>query len=628
MRAIYFLLVILISFTLRFGEVSKNLPYFYDEDEAHHFNRIVNMVQKGTFDPEYFLKPSLHFYLRMPIVAVSFLWNVSQGHIRTVEEIITKDTEGVGGYSFSASHPGIVKANRIFSVLLSCLAIGLVYLIAIACEVPALAAFLTALLCSLSPTLITNSATIGVDVLVVFFSLLSTYLAILNLNSRSSVFLLGSSIAAGLAIGSKYNALPIVLVPMATALIGTSGIGGAIWALILSTFTFFLTTPFLFAHIPLFLNHLAYEIWHYKIAGHEGHSAQPGLEQAKYLSKFLAVNSSSWIVFIVGIFGLLGFYKKDFKKALILSIFPIAYFLLMSQQKTNFTRNMLVLVPYICLLGTVGLNSLFIKNKKITLGVSVILFASIIPNFVSYIKEKSNQTIDSRIEIAKEVLISQNKEFAFDTKIQMAPEVFKNKNASKIELIDNVTAYGLGYDVLVKLDSEKTRIIKNPKLSVEELNGSIFNSDSKREFSNSKHISSVKLKLNNNLFSCSDSNVDYCWLNSRVSKIDLEELQNAPGFSGYNGFISVDIELMSPWEQKGLFISFSDFLADIQIRDLNAGEKKLFTINLPYQELKDQGGFYLNIPNIKRPSALIPADKTQDSRRLGVTILSFKINQR
>ena len=37
---------------LRFPSINAQLPYFTQEDEAHHFNRVVRMVQNGKWDPE------------------------------------------------------------------------------------------------------------------------------------------------------------------------------------------------------------------------------------------------------------------------------------------------------------------------------------------------------------------------------------------------------------------------------------------------------------------------------------------------------------------------------------------------------------------------------------------------
>src|SRR5687768_6937474 len=96
---------LLIGLLFRAPFVGTGLPYFYDEDEAHHFNRTVEMVKSGDFNPRYFLKPSLHFYLRVPVTAAAFLWNVRHEHLRSVQEIRTRSAYGLAGYSFTASHP-------------------------------------------------------------------------------------------------------------------------------------------------------------------------------------------------------------------------------------------------------------------------------------------------------------------------------------------------------------------------------------------------------------------------------------------------------------------------------------------------------------------------------------------
>ncbi|NDC38077.1 MAG: hypothetical protein EBZ48_08485 [Proteobacteria bacterium] len=64
------LVILAFAAWLRVPFIRSGMPYFYNEDEAHHYNRVVNMVKRGEFNPHYFLKPSLHFYLRMPVVAV------------------------------------------------------------------------------------------------------------------------------------------------------------------------------------------------------------------------------------------------------------------------------------------------------------------------------------------------------------------------------------------------------------------------------------------------------------------------------------------------------------------------------------------------------------------------------
>jgi hypothetical protein len=627
MRIVYFLALILISFLVRFQEVSKGLPYFYDEDEAHHFNRVVSMVQRGTFDPEYFHKPSLHFYLRMPVVAASFLWNVKEGHLKSINDIVIKNKEGVGGYSFSASHPGIVKWNRMLSLVLSLAAIIIVYLIAINFELPPLIASITALLCGASPALISYSSVIGVDVLVVFFCLLSTYFALLNLQSRTETFLLLSSIAAGLAVGSKYNALPIVLVPMFTALMGVSGLAGFIWAGILAGITFLITTPFLFAHIPLFLDHLAYEIWHYKIAGHEGHSAEPGLAQAKFFFNFFTTQGLSLVVVLTSIIGLVVMFKTERRKTFILALFPVVYFLLMIDQRTNFTRNMLVVIPYLALFACIGVSFLFRRLQIAQLILALTLLITVAPKTFAYLNT-TKLLKESRNDLLPEIKSNPNLEYAIDHRLQVASNILNESNVSEAPLQTSEFLYLKGFDKYAQMSSSPERIIKNPTINLINLNESIFTPELKRDLANRNQLDTAVLTLKDDKFTYSNASGDLCWLNTRLGSIQLKDLTNAPGFSGINGVISVNIKLFSLWDQDSVKISFSDFLADIPIEKLEGGKEKEITLNLPYQELKDQQGFYISFNKIRRPSNPTEPDKIRDSRRLGLAILSFSINRR
>lgn len=73
--------VVLLAAWLRVPYVTRGMPFFYEQDEAHHFHRTVQMVKDGSFDPKYFNKPSLHFYLRMPVVAAAFIAAARDGEI-------------------------------------------------------------------------------------------------------------------------------------------------------------------------------------------------------------------------------------------------------------------------------------------------------------------------------------------------------------------------------------------------------------------------------------------------------------------------------------------------------------------------------------------------------------------
>ena len=287
-HALPLLLLVLLTAWLRIPTITDGLPYFEREDEAHHFNRTVRMVQSGDFNPHYFHKPSLHFYLRMPVVAASFLWGVRQGDLKKIQQIQTRDPYGIGGYAFTASHEGIVKWNRALSVLLLIGTVLLVYLCMIRMGAPPSLSFFSAALFSVSPNAFLYSTTIGVDIVVTFFAVATSYAAICAVTvdaeeakPKHDWLFWATAFLAGLTISSKYNALPIVAVPI----IASFSFPKVLWkkltiCLVGISGGFLIGSPYILSEIPLFLNHLAYEIWHYGVAGHVGNQAEPGLQQA------------------------------------------------------------------------------------------------------------------------------------------------------------------------------------------------------------------------------------------------------------------------------------------------------------------------------------------------------------
>jgi len=286
--------------------VGEGLPFFYREDEAHHFNRLAEMAKSGSFDPVYFHKPSLHFYLRMPVFGASFLWTVKKGAIRSVQEGGTRDDYGVGDYAFSASHPGIVKWSRSFTVLLGLALIPLAFLIALQLSSSTSGALLAAAAVAASPPLIEEGAVIGVDILMATMCLLSVALA-LRLFERFSLSALWiCSLCCGLAVSSKYNAAPIALLPVAVCLLSRR-ISWSTFAACAAgpALGFLAATPYLFAHFPLFLDQVAYEIWHYGVAGHAGYMAEPGWAQFVFYLRWLNFEALGPALTALGVFGAL-----------------------------------------------------------------------------------------------------------------------------------------------------------------------------------------------------------------------------------------------------------------------------------------------------------------------------------
>lgn len=643
MRVLSLVFLLVVAAWVRAPYISNDLPYFYNEDEAHHFNRVVNMVKRGTFDPEYFHKPSFHFYLRMPVVAASFLSEVSKGRIRSLKEIITTSTDGVGGYAFSASHPAMVAWNRLFSVLLSVLTVLLTFILARTLELSPVVSFCVGLACALSPALIGESAVIGVDVVVVFLATLTALLSVVSVQSRDGARgLFVAAVVAGLTVSTKYNALPILLVPMMAALSSSAiGLGGAVVALVISTVSFFLGSPFIFKHLDLFLDQFAYEIWHYKIAGHQGHTGTPGISQLLFFVQWFGTTAVGWGIVALSALGSLLIFRVSKKAAATILVFPLVYLWFMSGQRANFTRNMLVMVPFLAVLFGVALQWAQDRAKVLFILLAAVGFGAMMPAFSTEILRPAVAATESRLELGTLIQEKQLQNVAVTSDLQLAPGLLRERKLSEVApSLDAPAAQLQGFEYLVSTRASATknfttlhvagsqepgaRIVRDPKLFIVALNTAPLTSEQKRMMAERSDISTVILRHTDDQFTCQTSSEKHCWLQSRIAKVSIPDITSDHAFGGINGFATLELELMTPWAENQLLVaSFRDFLADVPLPPLKAtGVFEKITVKLPYQELKDEHGFFLTIPKLANPRV---EGLSTDDRRLGVAIRSVKV---
>ena len=453
-------LVLLIALWFRLPFIGTGLPFFYQEDEAHHYNRVVEMVKNGELDPKYFHKPSLHFYLRMPVVAAGFLWNVRSGHIKTVEEIKTRDAYGVGRYAFTTSHSGIVKWNRAFSVALSLLLVLTTYYIGLAVFSSETVGLIAATFVAFSPELVSNSATIGVDVVMSLFVALSVLAALHLYKDFSWKKLLLCGILSGLAFSSKYNALPVTLLPLIVCLLRRQHtLSNLLIAIFSPKLGFLIGSPYVLSSIPLFLNQFAYEIWHYGIAGHAGNEAEPGLEQFLFYTGWFRDSAIGIVILTLSAFGLIATLAKLSRNKVVFLSFPVLYFTLMVFQRANFTRNMLVLIPFFAVMAAYTAVLIWdaLKDKPVIqrTSLAVILILALLQPLILTVEQRTvaKMTEDSRLR-ADKWLAKASKNY-FDTavagELQFPPHTYLRPGAEKFNqlLVKPVDLYLSGFNRVV-----------------------------------------------------------------------------------------------------------------------------------------------------------------------------------
>ena len=329
------------------------MPFFYGEDEAHHFNRLVEMVKNGDFDPHYFNKPSLHFYLRMPVVAGAFLWSARANEIESIQDIVTRHDVGPGGYALSVSHPRVVEWARSVSTILSLLTIFFTYLLAAQLVESRWMAVAAALLVACSPALVADSAKVGVDTLMTAMCVTTIYLAMRAMAEPTVSRIVATGLVAGLAVSSKYNALPIVAIPaLACLLSGRYSMAGLTAAIVTPAVGFFVGTPFALVRLPQFLDGMAFEIRHYGILGHGFATIEPGWPHATTFLGWMRNFAAGQLVTLLGSVGAALLVLWRWRVGLLVLFFPICFLLLMVSQRVAFFRNMLVMIPFFCILAT------------------------------------------------------------------------------------------------------------------------------------------------------------------------------------------------------------------------------------------------------------------------------------
>lgn len=332
--AIIAALAMLIGMLLRLYNFDFGYPFAFHPDELPKTAVIKNMLVSGSFNPHYFLHPSLLLYLALGISNLSsFLGGVFP------------------------SDEQIRLSGRIVSVVAGTLSIGLTYGIGkqlFSQRVGASAALLLALF----PLHVTCSRYMKEDALLVTLLLASLYFALRHSSSGKLRFLILAFLCAGFSISSKYTgvlAIPLVILPslfmhgarkpMSKRFIE------CLLALPMTVIAFLIGTPYAVLAYDEFLAGVMKERAHL-ISGHNEHISAMSQWGMYHLGRSLVPGTSLFFVMIcVGFLGL-GLLRRN-RSDLIL-IFAIFMFYLIGELSglkpaPQPERYVLTLLPFMAL---------------------------------------------------------------------------------------------------------------------------------------------------------------------------------------------------------------------------------------------------------------------------------------
>ncbi|MXY23700.1 MAG: phospholipid carrier-dependent glycosyltransferase [Acidobacteria bacterium] len=340
--------VLLVGLWLRAPQISANLPYFYDADETTSFNRLVRMVQTSDYHPYFFFYPSLHLYLRMPALAGGFLWSAREGDISSVHDIVRIDNNVPDGIARTASHPHIVMWVRSVTLFFSLLMIVSTVGITRRLTASPWAGILAGALVACSAPLIRDSEKIGVDTVMAAMCLVTVWLSLRTMEQPTVGRAALAGLAAGLSVSSKYNAMPIVAVPVLACLLSARCTPGMLAATLgLPAVGFFAGTPYGLLYPASLLNGLAEQVSHYGLYARDG-TVDPGWPQARRFLLWMLGPALGATATLTGVAGavLMVCMEKYRRTAIVALAFPVAYGMLMFDQRVYYNRNMLVLIPF------------------------------------------------------------------------------------------------------------------------------------------------------------------------------------------------------------------------------------------------------------------------------------------
>jgi hypothetical protein len=342
-----FVVVVGVAFALRLPAVGFGLPVLNHPDEPVNVAVGVAMVDHGTIDPHYFAYPSQMFDV---IAAVTWAQRLLTGHPTPGGVTVRSDT-GIG----YTSDPHLFLALRLFSLLLSVGACALVYLGVRGVTRRRWIAATAAATLAVSPLLVTNGVLITPDVYSEFWTAAALVgsLAIARRALTRDYLLTG--VALGLAVGAKFNTVPLVVAIVVAhvafhrgASLRWRGIGILLCCLGTVAVAFLATSPAALFDTHDFVTGALQEIHHYST----GHPGVAGSTPGFYLGTLFRDSPFLLVGAFAALLALTGRYRRE---VTVVGLYAACYAVLIGVQAVFFARNTLPLYPALALLAGLAL---------------------------------------------------------------------------------------------------------------------------------------------------------------------------------------------------------------------------------------------------------------------------------
>jgi hypothetical protein len=491
-------------------------------------------------------------------------------------------------------------------------------------------AFAAGLITILSPEALKNSYIIGVDTLMALMCIATSAYSFWALRAYSRKKLVVTALLAGLACAAKYNAAPIVLVPLTLWWINERGPKGFFICAFVPILGFLIGAPYTALSWNEFWSGITYEAWHYGVAGHNGHMAERGWPQALLYLRWMLSDGVGVSAVILALLGGSWLSVYDRRAFFLLLVFPFFYAALMISQRAHFTRNMVVMVPYLATLAGVGIAALIsiVKDRRwqhvAMIGLTAVTIWPIADLSLERVARArlAHDSRDALIQWISSKTPGLDADIAVAGSLQLPVSIFSAPGVDAFDLqkLSLAQLIQTGYDYLViptdvtLLDAELTELITsfagepwpqrvptNPAISVVKVKPNSIEKAARRVPSRLGFIAGRSLLWP---ICPGISGEDYCWITARITELSIPAL-NGPGV----------FEVRSPWPNQSVTITdtHGQLLASTKITNSESWE----TLPIPASPGGQPRIVYLKISELHSPHS---QGLNTDQRRLGLAI--------
>ncbi|MCG8344102.1 MAG: glycosyltransferase family 39 protein [Chlorobiales bacterium] len=339
--------IVITGFSLRVWGIDFGLPYMYHPDEPNKIIIAQRMFKTGDLDPHYFKKPTFFIYLNALLYIPYYFYGKVTGIFSSPADIQPPLMLAMGtGYT---SMPETILMARMLTVVVATATIPLLYVIGKQVSGKTSVGLIAAVAIALFPASIMHSRFVTVNSFLVFFIAMTVLvsLRILRHGKRGDYILAG--VMVGLAISSKYPGALAGIIPVAAHFLRTEKLslkGRELYMIVFAILlAFFLTTPFALLNSSRFLEDTLYESRHYST----GHAGMEGNAFKWYLGYIWKMGG------IIPVLALLevgrGLVRRS-KPIILLSVFPVLYFIFISSFEVRNDRTFLPITPFLFLLAS------------------------------------------------------------------------------------------------------------------------------------------------------------------------------------------------------------------------------------------------------------------------------------